>query len=197
MSLPKYIIIDTETSGLWPGYNGLIEFAAAVVDSNLQIIDTITIDINPPEDAVIDPVSLKINNFTVERIRKGLDYDTACSEIAQFINRYFLTKNPIFVGQFYPFDYAFLVDLFVQTGKIQELGNFMSNRFIDTKSAVMMANIRAEAQGGPKPFPSTSLSSPGGLKDQLGIKDYESHTALGDVLATHEVLVKLIQLENL
>ena len=197
MSTPTYIIIDTETSGLWPGHNGLIEFAAAIVGQDLQIMDTISIDIKPPETTEIDPVSLKINKFTPARIAAGTPYDEAASAILTFINNYFTHTSPIFVGQFYPFDYAFIVQLFVETGRTKELSEFMSNRFIDTKSAAMLANIRAEHQGSPKPFPSTSLSSPGGLKDKFSVKSYEAHTALGDVLATHEVLVGLIQTSNL
>lgn len=197
MTTPKFIIIDTETSGLWPRHNGLIEFAAAVVGDNLQLMDTFSIDILPPEDTVIDPVSLKINGFTEERIKNGTPYEQAAQQILDFVQRHFLTKTPIFVGQFYPFDYAFTVDLFVQSGLVKELSQFMSNRFIDTKSTVMMANLRAEQRGNPIPFPSTSLSSPGGLKDILSLGNYEAHTALGDVLATHEVLVKLVQLAQL
>jgi DNA polymerase III alpha subunit (gram-positive type) len=197
MSQAKFIIIDTETSGLWPRHNGLIEFAGAIVDSNLQIIDTITLDIQPPKSAVIDPVSLKINKFTTQRIANGVSYSEACDRIQQFVTDHFLTTTPIFVGQFYPFDYAFLVDLFVQSDRVQDLSHFMSNKFIDTKSTVMMANLRAQYQNKPVPFPSTSLSAPGGLKDSLSIGNYDAHTALGDVLATHEVLQKLVQFGEL
>jgi hypothetical protein len=43
-------------------------------------------------------------------------------------------------------------------------------------------------------FKSTSLSSPGGLTDILEITDYEAHTALGDVRATKQVLIKLLDI---
>jgi hypothetical protein len=43
-------------------------------------------------------------------------------------------------------------------------------------------------------FKSTSLSSPGGLTDIFGITDYEAHTALGDIRATRQVLIKLLDI---
>ena len=193
MSKPKYIIIDTETSGLWPHHHGLIEFAGAVVSEDLQLLDTLSFDVRPPEDVEIDPVSLKINKFTRERIAAGVDYEAACTQITQFVETHFLTTTPVFVGQFYPFDYAFLVSMYTRTSRVEELSRFMSNKFIDTKSTAIMDNERAEYAGRSRVYPSTSLSSPGGLKDKLGITTHEAHTALGDVLMTYEVLVKLIQ----
>ena len=194
MSTPKYIIIDTETSGLWPHHHGLVEFAAAVVSDDLKLLDTVSFDVCPPADVEIDPVSLKINKFTRERIAAGVSYEVACDTITKFVESHFLATTPVFVGQFYPFDYAFVVDMYVRTGRVEELSGFMSNKFLDTKSTAMTDNLRAEHAGKERVFPSTSLSSPGGIKDALGITTtHEAHTALGDVLMTYEVLVKLIQ----
>lgn len=190
---PTYVIIDTETSGLWPHRHGLIEFAAAVVSEDLRLLDTLAFDVCPPENTEIDPVSLKINKFTEQRIKNGVSYSVACTKITDFLNIHFSLRSPIFVGQFYPFDYAFLVDMYVAAGRVQELEGFMSNKFVDTKSTALMANAAARYAGKTEPFPSTSLSSPGGLKDTLGVGTHEAHTALGDVLMTYEVLVKLIQ----
>jgi DNA polymerase III alpha subunit (gram-positive type) len=197
MSQPTYLIIDTETSGLWPNYHGLIEFACAVVNKDLEIIDTFTIDIKPPKKTVIDKTSLKINGFTQERIEAGASYQVATEKITDFISKHFITTTPILVGQFYPFDYAFLTVMYTSVNKIQELESFLSNKFIDTKSTVILANKRAEFQNKKLPFPSTSLSSPGGLKDVLEIKEQAAHTALGDVLMTHEVFVKLIKYKEI
>ncbi len=199
MSKAKYIIIDTETTGLWTNHNGLMEFAAAILDEKLTILETIEFDIKPPEDRKVEQVSLKMTGFTKKRISEGLPYADAADKIHKFISQHFLTSKPTFIGQFYPFDYAFVVDLFTSTNRVDKLESFMSNQFIDTKSFVIMANLRSELKNEQRPFPCTSLSSRGGLKEKFGISstDYEAHTALGDVLATHAVLLQLTQFKNI
>lgn len=199
MNRAKYIIIDTETTGFWPAKNGLMEFAAAVLDTELNIIETICFDIKPPDAVEVEDESLKITGFTKKRIQKGLSYEKSADKIIRFISRHFITTSPVFIAQFYPFDYAFLVDLFISTGKSKELSQFMSNKFIDTKAFVMMLNLRAELKNQDIPFPSTSISARGGLKDKFGISnsDYPAHTALGDVLATHAILLQLTQLSDI
>ena len=57
---------------------------------------------------------------------------------------------------------------------------------------VMTANVKAELKGEEIPFPVTSLSKKGGLKDKFGLQEYQAHDALGDVLATRDVLIKLL-----
>lgn len=111
-----------------------------------------------------------------------------------FIAEHFEGK-PILIGQFYPFDYAFLCSAFSRYAPEAFYGdNIFGNNFIDTKSIVNERNLAARLRGEPVPFPITSLSAPGGLKDTLGVaKDYESHTALGDVLATRDVLIELLK----
>ena len=68
------------------------------------------------------------------------------------------------------------------------------NDIIDTKALANSINARALLKGRPAPFPVTSLSKPGGLKELFGITAYQAHSALGDVLATREVLIKLLDM---
>ncbi|HRI36073.1 MAG TPA: hypothetical protein PK765_03230 [bacterium] len=125
-------------------------------------------------------------------------------ECAQFVERLrsFIAEHfeskPILVGQFYPFDYAFLCAAFSRHAPEAFYGdNIFGNNFIDTKSIVNERNLAARLRGDPEPFPITSLSAPGGLKDTLGIgHEHESHTALGDVLATRDVLIALLRHEK-
>jgi len=54
--------------------------------------------------------------------------------------------------------------------------------------------LLAESKGLEIPFKLTSLSKLGGLKDKLGIDQnkFQAHDAMGDVLATLEVLKVLV-----
>jgi DNA polymerase III epsilon subunit-like protein len=189
----KYIIIDTEATGLVVGINGLCEIAAAVMDADFNILETICFDVNPGNKE-INPESLKINGFTKERIDKGVSYNESCKRLLTFVQKYF-DDTPTFVAQFYPFDYSFLTDMFTVSGMHNECQIIFKNKFLDTKSIANFINLKATKNNQLPPFPNgTSLSSPGGLKDIFGIKDFESHTALGDVLATREVLLHLLDM---
>jgi DNA polymerase III epsilon subunit-like protein len=187
----KYIVIDTEATGLIVGKNGICEIAAAILDEKLDILETINFDVFPGEKEV-NPESLKINGFTLERIQKGLPYKESCIKLLQLVQKYF-DNTPMYIAQFYPFDYSFLTDMYTSCGMDEECQFMFKNKFLDTKSIATYLNLKAELEGTPLPFPTTtSLSSPGGLKDIFGIKDYEAHTALGDVLATREALLHML-----
>ena len=189
----KYIVVDTETTGLLVGINGICEIAAAVLDKDLEIIDTISFDVNPGNKK-INEESLKINHFTLERIAAGLNYSESCAKLSIFVRQYF-DDTPTYIAQFFPFDYSFLNDMFVSCNMEDECQFLFKNKFIDTKSIAIFANLRAETLGNPLPFArSTSLSNPGGIKEIFDIKGHESHTALGDVLATREALIHLLKM---
>jgi DNA polymerase III epsilon subunit-like protein len=189
-----YLIIDTETTGLHPAKHGLIELAAAALDEKLAVIETFQADVCPPENCEIDPEALQVNGFTRERIRQGLSYPKVCERFKEFIDRNF-SAEPVAVGQFYPFDYAFLDHVFSASGYGDGFSAVVKgNDFIDTKALANSMNLRAQLRGQARPFASTSLSRPGGLKDRFGITGHQAHAALGDVLATREVLIKLLEL---
>jgi DNA polymerase III epsilon subunit-like protein len=72
--------------------------------------------------------------------------------------------------------------------------NLLDRNFLDTKSLANIINIVSENQTDKIPFEITSLSKEGGLKDVLNVgKETIAHDALGDCLATLEVLKKLLQ----
>jgi DNA polymerase III epsilon subunit-like protein len=190
----KYLLIDTETTGLHPARHGLIELAAAALDAQLTIIETFQADVCPPEGFAVDEEALQINGFTLERISKGITYKELCETFLAFIKKHF-ASDPVVIGQFYPFDYAFLDKMLSESGYSEGIAKTIpGNDFIDSKALAMSMNLAAHLRGKPVPFPSTSLSRPGGLREKLGIVGYQAHTALGDVLATREVLIKLLDM---
>jgi len=189
-----YLIIDTETTGLRPARHGLIELAAAALDEKLAVLETFQADVRPPEGCEIDSEAMQVNGITRERINQGISYAAVCEQFGDFIMKHF-SAEPVIIGQFYPFDFAFLDQVFCASGYAD---GFMAvvkgNDFIDTKALANSINLRALLRGQPRPFASTSLSRPGGLKDRFGITGHQAHTALGDVLATREVLIKLMEI---
>jgi DNA polymerase III epsilon subunit-like protein len=190
----KYLILDAEMTGLNPHKNGLIQFATAALDKNLKILETFVTDICPPEGFEINEEALQINGFSLERIQKGISYEIFCHSLFDFIKRNFGQNKPVAIAQFYPADYGFLQMTFSKVGLEKEFNEVFDNDFVDTKSLVNTLNLISEIKNHPIPFEITSLSKPGGLKEKLDLKSFPAHDALGDILATREVLLKLIEI---
>lgn len=193
----KYLVLDTESTGLLPGKHGLIQLACASLDENLDILNQFCLDVRPPEGTVLDPEALEINGFTSDRINQGVSYQTAAQLLLAFLQQEF-ANEPIVIAQFYPADYAILLELCKQTGSIgSELHRKIGNSVLDTKTVVILLNLLRQKSGRDPIFPIVSLSKPGGVKDVLEIGGHRAHDALGDVLATREVLKKLLDFFNL
>jgi DNA polymerase III epsilon subunit-like protein len=189
-----YAVADLETTGLLPGYHGIVQVCIVVLNKDFEVLDTFETDVNPPTSYVIDPQALEFNGMTLEQIKLGISYPDAASQILTFLDKYF-DESPTWIGQFYPFDFAGLLDMMIKTNNNEGFLKFFSNKFLDTKVIAGYLNLKAQKENNPLPFPtSLSLSNTGGLKDTLGVSqtDFPAHTALGDVLATREVLMRLL-----
>jgi DNA polymerase III epsilon subunit-like protein len=190
----KYIVLDLEMTGLLAGVNGIAELAAAVLDDKLEILETINFDVCPPDVYEINDYSLTFGNMTRERLALGKTYLETCALFTEFVDKHF-SEPPTFVGQFFPADFSFLIDMYTKSGLREDCLRIFQNRILDTKAIANYINLKASIASKPLPFPiTTSLSNPGGLKDTFGITGYESHTALGDVLATREALIHLLEM---
>jgi DNA polymerase III epsilon subunit-like protein len=190
----KFLIVDVEATGLHPAKHGVIELAAVALDEHLEILDTFVQAVKPPADIVIDPMAMKINNFDLSRCQSAPDYRQTCLNFLDFVRQNFIDK-PIMVGQFYPFDYAYLDHLFSVSGYDQELSDLIvGNEFIDTKALALAINQKAKMAGREVVFQSVSLSKPGGLAEYFQVETFQAHTALGDAMATREVLIGLLNM---
>jgi DNA polymerase III epsilon subunit-like protein len=189
----KYLVVDTETTGFYPSKNGLIQVGAVALNDQLKIIDSFNLDVCPKGEFEISQESLEVTGFTIERIEKGVEYEIFGKKFAKFLDKNFSGKI-ISVGQFYPFDYAFIEMALSKTKYHQSImQDKLSNDFIDTKAVVNFLNLKARLNNQELPFTSTSLSKPGGLKEKLNIQNYKAHDAMGDVLATVDVLRALAE----
>jgi DNA polymerase III epsilon subunit-like protein len=189
-----YLIVDTEFTGQHPEKHGLIQIAMLCLDARFETLDSYESFVRPPAEVELDPESMAVNGITAEQIASGLSYNALCLEIIAFLKKNFDGKA-ITIGQFYPAEFMYLNNVFGRCGYDRLLmDELLGNDFIDTKVLANWANAKARLNDHPLPFPKTSLSKPGGLKDTFGISPdkYTSHTAMGDVLATLEVIKQFL-----
>jgi DNA polymerase III epsilon subunit-like protein len=193
----KYLVVDTETSGVKAWENSIIQLSALALDSELDILSTFNMYVKPIDGSVWDEEAALIHNISLEKLEKdGVSYKELGKEFLKFVNENF-DEKPILIGQFLPFDYSFLDKLFDSTfpdaGLFQ---NILSRNFIDTKSLANYINLKADIEGKSSVFLETSLSKAGGLLDSLGLDraKYNAHDALSDCYATRDVLEKILML---
>jgi len=190
-----YLGIDAEFTGQHPHKNALIQIAMIVLDKDLKEIAHYQTLVQIPEGFEVTEESMKINKIDIEKVEaEGVSYDKLVKQITKFVRKYFEDK-PILCAHFITMDFAYLNYIFGSVGQDNLFWkDLIGHNVIDTKVLANTINLIQIHKGKDPIFKSTSLSNPGGLTDTLGITNYEAHTALGDIRATREVLIKLLDI---
>jgi DNA polymerase III epsilon subunit-like protein len=190
-----YLGIDTEFTGQHPHKNALIELAMIVLDENLQEIAHYQTLVKVPIGAEITKESMSINKLDLKKVEsEGVSYSKLVQQITKFVQKHFEDK-PILFAHFITMDFAYLNYIFGSVDKDKLFWKeLIGHNVIDTKVLANTINLLKIRKDQKPIFKSTSLSNPGGLTDVLEIKDYEAHTALGDIRATKQVMVKLLDI---
>ncbi|MEY2986023.1 MAG: Exonuclease [Candidatus Parcubacteria bacterium] len=188
-----YLGIDAEFTGQHPHKNALIELAMIVLDKDLKEIAHYQTLVQVPEGFEITDEAMRINKLDLDKVEaEGVSYDKLVQQITKFVKKHFENK-PILFAHFITMDFAYLNYIFGSVDKDNLFWKeIIGHNVIDTKVLSNTINLLQVNKGKEPIFKSTSLSNPGGLTDTLGITDYEAHTALGDIRATKEVMVKLL-----
>jgi len=119
----KYLLLDTETTGLNPRKNAVIEIGAQILDYKLNVVDTppFHVHVRPHDGAVIDDRALAVNNlhWAKDPTSKGyMDAKTpeaAWDALLAFLRPHYDIVNWIVpVGWNVNFDDEFLRGLYAQ-----------------------------------------------------------------------------------
>jgi DNA polymerase III epsilon subunit-like protein len=178
----RLLVVDTETSGLDPYKHGLLQLAGAVWDDG-TIKDSISINLIADETFDYSPEAMYINEIDVEEHNTSAisRYD-ACCDFDDFVLEQFGEKATL-VGHNVGFDYGFISQMYRLSG-----GNMlprMRYRMMDTHSLALALQLADKIPAEQK----LDLTS---LCDYFNIHVTGRHTALGDAVATAELLTKLI-----
>lgn len=106
-----FVILDTETTGLYP-YKGheMISFAGIKTDKDLNEIDRLVVKIHPKRPDRIDPEARRINGYHQNRWRDAISQKDAIEQIASFMS------GCVPVAHNWAFDRAFLFSTLKNAG---------------------------------------------------------------------------------
>lgn len=180
-------VADTETTGLDPFLNDVIEFSMYRLSDNVQK----TWHLKPVNTGNIDAGALRINGHKLEDLlwqtKYGKDtYKEPTSTIIEIENWIMEdgvpAENRILCGQNIAFDYFMLKQLWKKCSSEDTFP--FGRRTIDTMSLEFFMDLCSE-----KMAEGYSLRN---LTKKYGITNSKAHTAEADTLATKEVLEKQI-----
>ncbi len=163
----SYVVVDTETTGLSPDWDELIEIGA-VKYCNGEEVDRFQSLIQPSFGPNIDPFIINLTGITPAMLENAPKAKEVLEQFDQFLN------GEIIVGYNVNFDINFLYDNYVKY-----LGKPFKNDFIDV---MRMAR---------KLFPDLQHHRLFDMVIQYGIDQDCAHRALADVLTTHECYVRI------
>lgn len=167
----KWIAIDTETTGINPWENELLEIGAVCFDIN-GIISRFQALIIPEKEQ--DPRAKEIHKITDEEIKKhGIPLKEAMEKFLKFIHD---SGDFPFIFHNAPFDVSFLYQALQKTNLNIPTNYYYDNFYISKKN-----------------FSSRVGHSLKALKEHYGIENFESHRALADAEVTALIFLKSLQ----
>lgn len=154
----RWVVLDTETTGLRPGEDRIIEFSGCLMEAG-KTLDTFTTLINPKCE--LPPHITRITGITEAELKSARSFRAVARRISAFIG-----ENPV-VGHNAKFDVDFL------TAEFARAGTTWTCNYIDT------VDMARDAFPGMKNYKLNTLIKEFGLLDHA-----QEHRAESDVEAT-------------
>lgn len=176
-------VIDIETSGINPFKHEILSIALVPLTLTIQpcVIYVRSSDI------VWSPYAKKnFEKFAAHWDKDAVPPVDAYQAIQNYFEQSFGNESVTVIGHNVGFDVAYMRKLAFLAGK-DELPGF-SHRALDTHTMLYLLFLNGK-------LPQTALSSDGAF-EYFGIKisDKDRHTALGDALATRELVLQLLDM---
>lgn len=185
MSTRPIVVIDTETTGPNPFIHDLISLALVPLDRGMQALE---VNVRVSDSARWTRFSKE--NF--ERFKKrwsetAMEPDAAARAVQAYINSISENGSIILAGHNIGFDRAFLQKL-AFIGGLEEFEG-ISHRNLDTHSMILDRVLSGSA-------PEAAVTSSGAFNFyKINLEKSVRHTALGDALATRELIEKLLNIK--
>ncbi len=163
----SFCVVDVETTGLSPRYNGIIEIGLVKI-SGLKIVDKYHSYVNPGKD--IPYFITQLTGITNEDVYDAPFFEDIADEVTDFIG------EDILSGHNFSFDYEFLKKEFRYCGK-------------EPVENLNLCTLKLSR----RLFPMLRSKSLGVVCNHLKLKNTKEHSALGDSEVTAKLLIKIIK----
>lgn len=175
------VVVDIETSGTNPFMHEALALAFVPVGANI-----------PPASFYVSHESIvwsdfarrNFENFQRTWRQEAVSARRTCEAIEQYLQRHFGDATVTLVGHNIGFDVAFLRKLAFQGGRDQLAG--VSHRAVDTHTLLYVLAMQGL-------IPYEAVTSDGAFRYfNIEIAAEARHTAMGDALATRELLIRIL-----
>lgn len=178
----RIVVLDTETSGLDPDKHSLLSIGLVDWSGRKQT----EIFVNEGE-IVADPASMAVNGIDLDFIReRGVTPKSAVRKVEKFLHKMGLGRPLMICGHNVAFDLAFMRRLYRMAGR--DVPREFSHRSVDTHALLWalaaQGKVPREARSSEGAFTHFGVSPPPDKR----------HTALGDAIATRDLLEKVLEL---
>jgi len=187
-----FCAVDTETTGLDPEQNSIIEICILPLNADYSINKTVlpfNTQMQPIPGKRIDRDAMLINKIDLAHVMLNcLDAYKVADLLVEWFEklRLPLNKRIVPIAQNWPFDRGFLHNwLGMQTYEM-----LFDRHFRDTMALALSMNDIADNRNERIPFPKVSL---GVLAKRFGIENPDPHRALGDCVTTAAVYKQLLK----
>jgi DNA polymerase III subunit epsilon len=181
--LNNVVILDTETGGLDPLTHSMMTIGLVSGDGEHQL------EIWVAEPKIIaDPRALAVNRLDpAEVAARGVSPAEACEQVDAFLKTVDPERGrPMVVGHNVAFDNAFMRRMYTMAGR--PVNQAFSHRTVDTHTLlwglIATGKLPPTVNGSDAAFSHFDVAPPEALR----------HTALGDAVATRDLLEKLLRL---
>lgn len=182
----KFIYVDTETTGLDPKLNAIVQLAY-IVEIDGKVVEEGNLKMRPFDGAVIEDEALKVQGRTTADLAS---FGFAADELEKFlamlrkhVDPYDKTDKLIWCGQNVPFDRDFVRAWFLRHGN-KYFGSWFHYHHLDLLALSMAAQIAGRAT-----FKNFKLVS---VCEALGVP-LKAHDALNDIRATRECILAIVE----
>lgn len=185
--MTKNLYFDTETTGLDPRKNGLIQLAM-IIEIDGQVKEEVNLKLKPHDLDIIDDEALKVNGITREMLENDADrlslregYLELIKILAQYVNQYDSSDKFIPIGYNVSFDMDVLKHFFLKNGD-KYFGSWVWWNIVDP-----LPVLRFLRYSGKIDLQDYKLST---VCSHFGI-NIDAHDALSDITATRELTLLL------
>lgn len=181
----KKLWIDTETTGLSPIINDVVQ-VAGIIEINHQTVETFSIYSRPIDLINISPKALAVNGLTIEQMKGFAPAELAYNQFNKILSKYVDTNNQydrlIPCGHCVGFDVDFVS---AWSTKVENDNFLLHHNRLDLMSLVLTCKDLNIYSG------HTTLTA---ICKWLGVELKNAHYALSDIIATRECYYKIIDI---